>query len=605
MSDRLLPYFNRELVAIRKLAGEFADAHPKIAGRLRLSPDAIDDPHVARLLDGVAYLSARVHQRLDDEFPELTDALLSALYPGFLAPVPSSAIVQFTPKADLQGGAEIDAGFAIETERVRGHPCRFRTAYPVTLWPVRIAQARLSGQPFVAPANPLAAGAASVLRIVVETMAPDMTFAKLGMDRLRLFLRGGPAIAPHLHEMLAAHVIGVALAEAPGDPAPVLLDPASVRPVGFADDEALLPWPARGFAGFRLLTEYFAFSDKFRFFDIDGLDRRTLVLDRNRLEIFIYFDRSMTELERALGTEHLALGCTPMVNIFPQRCEPIRLDQTETEYRVIPDARGVGAFEVWGITAVTETDAAGNTAPWLPFYRVGRVEDSDVGGQYLEARRPAPVAVGGTETFIAPFGADFDAHAPGDKVLSVEAMCLNRDLPAALPFGGGHPVLTALSPHDGIAGIACLTPPGATLRPDLAERGAWRLISHLSLGHLSVVGGAEGAAALRDVLRLYDRAGTAETRGAIEALVAVTARPGTARVPGGRAGSFCRGLDIALEFESKAYHDNGLFLLGAVLERFLALHGTINSFVRTTLRLRGRIDPVKRFPPRAGYRTLL
>ena len=346
MSDRLRPYFNRELVAIRKLAGEFADAHPKIAGRLRLSPDAIDDPHVARLLDGVAYLSARVHQRLDDEFPELTDALLSALYPGFLAPVPSSAIVQFTPKADLQGGAEIDAGFAIETERVRGHPCRFRTAYPVTLWPVRIAQARLSGQPFVAPANPLAAGAASVLRIVVETMAPDMSFAKLGMDRLRLFLRGGPAIAPHLHEMLAAHVIGVALAEAPGDPAPVLLAPASVRPVGFADDEALLPWPARGFAGFRLLTEYFAFSDKFRFFDIDGLDRRTLVLDRNRLEIFIYFDRSMTELERALGTEHLALGCTPMVNIFPQRCEPIRLDQTETEYRVIPDARGVGAFEV-------------------------------------------------------------------------------------------------------------------------------------------------------------------------------------------------------------------------------------------------------------------
>lgn len=605
MSDRLLPYFNRELLAIRKLAGEFADAHPKIAGRLRLSQDAIDDPHVARLLDGVAYLSARVHQRLDDEFPELTDALLSALYPGFLAPIPSAAIMQFACKPDLQNAAEIPAGFILETERVHGHPCRFRTAYPVTLWPVQIEQVRLAGQPFVAPANPLANGASSVLRIVLRTQAPDMTFAKLGIDRLRLFLRGGPAIAPHVHELLAAHTVGIALAEAPGDPEPVLLGPEALRQVGFAHDEALLPWPARGFSGFRLLAEYFSFADKFRFFDIDGLDRKSLVLDKNRLEIFIYLDRSIVDLERALTAEHLALGCSPMVNIFPQRCEPVRLDQTETEYRVVPDARRIGALEVWGITSVTETDASGRSSRWAPFYRVGQTGEDKPAGHYLETRRPSSAALGGTETCLAPVAAEFNPSDSADTVLSVEALCLNRDLPAALPFGGGHPTLSALSPHDGIAGMSCLTPPGPTLRPVLAERGAWRLISHLSIGHLSVVGGAEGAAALREILRLYDRAGTAETRSAIEALVAVTAKPGTARVPGGRLGSFCRGLDIALEFEPKAYHDNGLFLLGAVLERFLALHGTVNSFVRTTLRLRGRVDPAMRFPPRAGYRTLL
>lgn len=605
MSDRLLPYFNRELLAIRKLAGEFAEAHPKIAGRLRLSQDAIDDPHVARLLDGVAYLSARVHQRLDDEFPELTDALLSALYPGFLAPIPSAAIVQFECKPDLQNAAEIPAGFTIETERVHGHPCRFRTAYPVTLWPVRIEQVRLAGQPFVAPANPLATGASSVLRIVVSTQAPDMTFAKLGVDRLRLFLRGGAAIAPHLQELLAAHTVGVALAEAPGDPEPVLLGPECVRPVGFADDEALLPWPARGFSGFRLLAEYFAFADKFRFFDIDGLDRKSLVLDKNRLEIFIYLDRSVIELERAVSAEHFALGCSPMVNIFPQRCEPIRLDQTETEYRVVPDARRIGALEVWGITGVSETDSAGRSSRWAPFYRINQTTESKPAGFYLETRRQSSAVIGGTETCLAPLSAEFEPYRASDTVLSVEALCLNRDLPAALPFGGGHPSLSALSPHDGIAGINCLTPPGPTLRPVLAERGAWKLISHLSLGHLSVIGGAEGAAALREILRLYDRAATGETRAAIEALVGVSAKPGTARVPGGRLGSFCRGLDVSLEFDPKAYQDNGLFLLGAVLERFLALQGTINSFVRTTLRLRGRVDPAMRFPPRAGYRTLL
>lgn len=603
MSDALLPYFNRELLAVRKLAAEFAETHPKIAGRLRLSPDAIDDPHVARLLDGVAYLSARVHQRLDDEFPELTDALLSALYPGFLAPIPAASIVQFECKPDLQANLRLEAGFALETERVRGQACRFETAYPVSLWPVRIEQVRLSGQPFVAPANPLAPGAASVLRIVLTTMSPELGFDRLGLDRLRLYLRGGAAIAPHLHELLAAHTLGVALAEAPGDPNPVLLGPDAVRPVGFEAEEALLPWPARGFAGFRLLAEYFAFPEKFRFIDIDGLDRKTLALAGNRLEIFIYLDRSAIELERAVAAEHLALGCAPMVNIFRQRCEPIRLDQTETEYRVVPDARRGAGMEVWGITSVSETDRSGSAKPWAPFYRAGQ-DGGTPAGYYIENRRPS-VALGGTETFLAPFAPEFDPRAPAETVLSVDALCVNRDLPAALPFGGGHPQLSPLTPHDGVARIACLTPPGPTLRPRLAERGAWRLISHLSIGHLSVVGGAEGAAALRDVLRLYDRAETAETRAAIEALVGVSAKPGTARVPGGRLGSFCRGLDVTLEFDPKPYRENGLYLLGAVLERFLALHGTVNSFVRTTLRLRGRADPAMRFPPRAGYRTLL
>lgn len=605
MSDSLLPYFNRELLAIRKLATEFADAHPKIAGRLRLSSDAIDDPHVARLLDGVAYLSARVHKRLDDEFPELTDALLSSLYPGFLAPIPSAAIVQFECKPDLQANVRLDAGFVLETERVRGQACRFQTAYPVSLWPIRIEQVRLTGQPFVAPANPLAPRAASVLRIVLTTMASDVGFDKLGLDRLRLYLRGGPAIAPHLHELLAAHTLGVAIAESPGDPNPVLLGPEAIQPVGFAPDEALLPWPARGFSGFRLLAEFFAFSEKFRFFDIDGLDRKTLAHAGNRLEIFIYLDRSAIELERAVGTEHLALGCTPMVNIFTQHCEPVRLDQTETEYRVVPDARRTAGIEIWGITGVTETDRTGTIRPWEPFYRAGQGGTGSPAGYYLEARRPAPAALGGTETFLAPFAPGFDPHASADTVLSVDALCVNRDLPAALPFGGGHPHLSPVSPHDGIARVTCLTPPGATLRPRLAERGAWRLISHLSLGHLSVVGGADGAAALRDVLRLYDRAETAETRAAIEAVINVSAKSGTARVPGGRLGSFCRGLDVTVEFDPKVYQESGLFLLGAVLEQFLALHGTINSFVRTTLRLRGRIDPAMRFPPRAGYRTLL
>ncbi len=607
MADALLPYFNQELVAIRRLAAEFANTHPKIAGRLRLSPDAVDDPHVARLLDGVAFLSARAQQRLDDEFPELTDTLLGVLYPHYLAPFPSCAIAQFAPKADLASMLEIPAGFMLDTEAVRGQSCRFRTAGNLQLWPIKIESAKLMSLPFTAPINPLATGANAVLRLVLTTLNPEIKFAQLGLDRLRLFLRGSPATSLPLFEILAGHSLGMALADGPNDPNPVLLAKSAVAQAGFEPEDALLPWPARSFSGFRLLSEYFAFPQKFMFLDLIGLEAKTATCNHNKLEIFIYLDRSSGELERAVNAEVFAMGCTPIVNLFPQRCEPIPLDHTTTEYRVLPDARRSGIMEVWNITSVTEVRTDTTTQPWRPFYRLSETGQTAPagGGFFQEIRRSAPASLGGSDTYLAPYDPRFDATAKSDSVLSIEALCLNRDLPAELPFGGGHPRLTALKPNSAIAQISCITPPTPTLRPETRARGAWRLISHLSLGHLSVTGGAEGAAALKEVLRLYDLRDTADTRTALEALLSVNAAPGTARVQNSRLGAFCRGLDVTLEFEPRAFQGAGLYLLSSVLERFLALHATINSFVRTTIRLRGKTDPEARFPARAGARALL
>jgi type VI secretion system protein ImpG len=607
LADSLLPYYNQELVAIRRLASEFATAHPKIAGRLRLAPDAVDDPHVARLLDGVAFLSARAQKRLDDEFPELTDTLLGVLYPHYLAPFPSCAIAQFTSKGDLQTMLEIPAGFTLDTEPVRGQSCRYRTASALTIWPVKIETARVMGLPFTAPVNPLAIGAVAVLRLVLTTANPEVKFSDLGLDTLRLFVRGSPATSLPLFEAMAGHTLGVALADHAGDPAAVLLPSHAVTQAGFAPEDALLPWDARSFSGFRLLSEYFGFPQKFMFLDIAGLSAKTLLCESNKLEIFIYLGRTSPELERAVSAETFALGCTPIVNLFPQRCEPVNLDHTTTEYRVTPDARRAGVMEVWGINAVNEVRQDTTVRPWQPFYRLAETTPHPANdpGFFHEIRRQAAASVGGSDVFIGAYDPGFDPNAKIDSVLSVDALCLNRDLPAELPFGGGHPRLTALTPNTGIAQIACITPPTPTLRQELHARGGWRLISHLSLGHLSVTGGAAGAAALKEVLKLYDLRDTAETRTAIEALLSVTARPGTARVPGSRLGAFCRGLDVDLEFEPRAFQSAGLYLLGSVLERFLALHATVNSFVRTTIRVRGRTDPEIRFPPRAGTRVLL
>ncbi len=605
MSDALLPYYNRELEALRELGAEFAQLYPKIAGRLRLSADAADDPHVERLLEGVAFLAARVHHRLDDEFPELTDALLGVLYPHYLAPVPSCAVAQFTPQPDVRVPLQIARHVLLDTEPVAGQPCRFRTAYPTTLWPVEIETLRLSGLPLAAPPNPRAPGATAVLRIALRCMAPEMTFSELGVDRLRFFLRGASAMP--LYELLCGHTLGVAYAGAPADPTPVLLPPDVIQPVGFAADEAVFPWPARSFSGFRLLTEYFAFPEKFLFVDLSRIEAKTLVGAGRQLEIFVYLDRAAPELERVLGVDSLALGCTPIVNLFSHACEPTPLTHTETEYRLVADPRRPAGLEIWGVERVREARADGSVRSWVPFYRLA--QDAGPAGEgagfYHVTRRPGAAPIGGTEVFLAPHDPAIDVDRPADAVLSVDALCLNRDLPTQLPFGGGQPRLRLVEGLGSVAGVACLTAPTSTLRAPLRESGYWRLVSHLSLGHLSIVGGEAGAQSLKEVLRLYDLRGTAESRAAIDSLVGVSTAPGTARVPGSRAGSFCRGLDVTLEYDAATWQTGGLFLLAAVMERFLALHATVNAFVRTRAVLRGRPGVVASWPARAGARVLL
>ena len=606
MLDDLLPHYNAELRAVRELARDFAAAHPRIAGRLRLSADSVEDPHVGRLIEAFAFLNARTRLKLDDDFPELTEALLGQLYPHYLAPVPSMSVVALTPQPALAGLAVTAARSAVTTEAVEGEPLHFTTAYPVEMWPVALTAAKLSGPPLAAPRNPAAANAAGVLRLTFRCLNPGQRFTDLGLDRLRLFLPGEARTAQILHELLAGAVVSVALADSAVDESPVFLPASSVRPVGLAEAEVLLPLPPAAEPAYALLSELFCFPEKFLFFDLTGLSAKTLRDGGRTLEVFLYLDRHDPVLERQIGPSDFRLFCTPVVNLFPMRADPIRLDNGRFEHRISPDARRESALEVYSVEDVVVTDRSGEPQAYRPFFSVGRRREGREPAQrfWQASRRASPHAGGGDDVFLRVTDADGAVLADRDHIASVDIVATNRDLPQRLPFGGGRPKL-ALSPAGQAASVECLLAPTAPRRLHRGPGELWRLISHLTLNHVSVGEAGQGLAVVRELLALYDRPGDPAGRALADRLTVVEARPAFARAPGGGGVAFTSGVDLALEFDDARLSGSGAFLLGSVLEAVFASMAAVNAFSRTELRLKGEKGAWRRWPARTGTRELI
>lgn len=603
--DDLLPYYNRELEFLRRQGGEFAARFPKVAGRLRLTADAIEDPHVARLIESIALLNARIRLKLDDDFPELTEALLSVLYPHYLAPIPSMGIVQLGMGDEITEPYKLPRHTELESEPIDGERCRFRTTQDVTLWPFEVTQVSLQGRPFRAPRNPAGRGALAALHVKLRGTSDQATFSALQPDRVRFHIAGSAAQSLPLYEMLANRVVSVAVAEGVEDPKAVFLPPSCVQPIGFGRDEGMLAYPARSFVGYRVITEYFAFPEKFMFFDLVGLSARAMLGAGRELDVFFYFSETDKELERSIDATALRLGCTPVVNLFEQVAEPIRLGGTVYEYRIVPDARRIDALEVYSVEQVRASAPDGTEHKFSPFF--GLRHEPGAAHRFWQAmRRPAIRARDrGTEMFLSLVDRDANPTTAANWTAHADILCLNRDLPSRLPFGGGRPKLDLLAPTPAIKRLSLLAAFTPTRRPAMGSGRLWRLLSHLNLNHLSITGGENGAEALREVLRLYDFADAAETQAAIEGIAAVRSERGLARVSVGDSTVIAHGIDVSLTLDATRFPAGGAYLFAAVLERFLGLYAAVNAFSRLTARLEGRAGIMRRWPPRTGEKILL
>jgi type VI secretion system protein ImpG len=617
VSKSLHEYYEAELVYLRQTAQEFARQFPATANRLLLEANRSLDPHVERLLEGFAFLTGRVQHKLDDEFPELTDALLSVLYPHYLAPVPSMAIVQFDldpERAQLPDGFKLARHSPLHSARVGGVECKFRTGYETTLWPVAVTEARLQQPPFPqgwqAPPK-----TRSALRLQIETTG-ELPFSGLSLDRLRLYLSSENAVVANFYEQVFNHALQVVFRPLDNNTAaaPFVLRPEeALFPVGFEAAEGLLPYTPQSFPGYRLLTEFFTFPSKFWFIDLGGFRRARAAGFQRKLEVVVFLDRKGERLESIIDASMFRTGCVPIVNLFEQTAEPIPLTQTRSEYRVVPDVAAPEGTEVHSILSVTSVDPAKGTTEYHPFYSFRHGGDRRTRRTFWYAvRRPVVGSADrGYDTYLNLVDLDFDPHVPAEKSLVVWTLCTNRDLPTRLPQAGEE-AMFELELAAPVRRINCLRAPSLPLRPPVRRGAYWRLVSHLALNHLSLTDPEEGRTALRELLSLYDftdpEAGQQQalvTQQLVEGVMAVRSRPVIGRTGGPTASGFCRGTEITVEFDFEKYVGVGVYLFASVLERFLALYASVNSFTQLVAMLHKEQLLVKKWPPRAGEQPLL
>jgi type VI secretion system protein ImpG len=618
MSDDLFPYYERELLFIRQLAQEFARHYPAPAVRLLLEANRSADPHVERLLESFALLTGRLHQKLAAEYPELTEALLGVLYPHYLAPVPSMAVVQFEldpARGQLPQGFVLDKGSRLYTPPVTDLPCHFRTGYPVTLWPVRLTEARLHAPPFP-PGLPVPPGAAAALRLRLETLG-GMSFADLELDRLCFYLHGDLEAMPLLYELLLNHAIQVLFRPAEPDrtPAAVALRPHQcLFQVGFEKEDSLLPYPPRAALGYRLLTEFFAFPAKFLFVDLAGWAQARRAGFKTRLEVVVFLNRTAKNVEQAVDVSTFRLGCAPVVNLFEKPAEPITLTPGRYEYPVVPDAAHPLGLEVAAVESVVSLDPATNrTTEYPPFYsfRHGATQEEPQTFWYATRRPSATPDDRGTDVYLNLVDQNFTPRLPADATVRVRTTSSNRDLPTQLNRTGEEIAFT-LEMAAPLTRIVCLRRPTPALRPPPRRGAAWRLVSHLSPNHLSLTDPQEGLEALQDILRLYDfsdpAAGqqqlAAVTRQLVDGVVALRTRRVIGRTADPARG-FCRGIEVTLEFDETKDAGTGVFLFASVLERFLSLYVSVNSFSQLVGKVKQADGVFKRWPPRAGEGPLV
>ena len=599
------PFLSCYLDEMDKLSVEgsnFARAHRQVAANLDFRGAQTADPQMARLIESFAFLTARLQQKFDEEFPQIPTALLAELYPQLVAPIPSGAIVHFdvSPEQDRSAeGVVVPRGTSLFALTSEGAECRFRTGFDLPLWPIKVSQISMP-EPEELDCLDDRPDVEACVRVRLECLGSKRTFAEFDpekLQKLQFYVDGDRNSRFRLFDLLCNNLAGIAIVR-PGDPETVVHRPRlTLRPIGLEPDQAMLPYPEASHHGYRLLQEYFNFPDKFMFVELAGLARGDLG-DQRTVDLLFLLDAEPIEPIR-IQDQKLRLCCVPIINLFHLTSEPIRLDHFSVDYLLEPEIRSAGTTEIHSVLGVTRSQAGKNKAEALQPY-FGGVPHADAGPlRWLTRRQPASnPAMSGTEVQLSFVDAELNPAVPAEDVLFAQLLCTNRMLARQIPKETHFQIESDLPKER----IRCLGRPTRPADPPMAGENLWRLVSHLTLNKLSL-GDLE---ALKQILFLYSGSDeNSRKRLQIEGIHSLTTKLVVRRLGDRHWRGFVRGTEIKLVLTEKNFVGASAYAFGAVLDRFFALYASVNSFTELVIFREHHEEEWKRWPARSGDRPLL
>ncbi|SFD48385.1 type VI secretion system baseplate subunit TssF [Massilia yuzhufengensis] len=610
--EELLPYYERELVYLNTVGRELANQYPRLASELGISADGTEDPHIRRLVQACALLNARTARKLDDDYPEFTEALLGSLYPYFLQGIPSCSIARVgagpgqPAPAKLEQVQSVPRGAEMSALHGKGTACRFRTTSPLLLAPVGVLRARY--EPVVhAPAHVrLPARASGQIAITIESAAPARLLRQLGMPRLRLYVDADPLLAASLLDTLFMQV-GASYLEI-GDGGPWRqVERMPIALGGFADDDALVPLRPSEHGAYRLLSEYFAFPEKFHFIDIDlGKLAPMLPAAAHRFTLHLivgglHGDSGAARLLGTLHAGHLVPGCAPVVNLFHQAAMPVRITHRTAMYDVAPGRHedDVEVYSIDSVNVLRTAEGRVQSVAYRPYYGLRHGEGAELRERYWFARRDDR-GVHRHRMKIGFTDAGFSLSADEQCVASIDLTCTNGAHAASCGFGAPGGDLVSETATNGLP-VHLLRKPTLPHRFPSSGGTHWRLVAQLALNHRSL-GDLD---AFREVLTLYDVSRSAATQRQIAGITAMQALPSTAWMRNAIGATLVHGTEVRMTVDEEAFAGTSLYVFAEVVNRFFGLYVHINSFTRLSLRSAQTDRELLRCEPRNGKLTLV
>jgi len=600
--EQLLPYYEKQLQEFGQQSREFAQKYPKIAQRLSLNQEQIDDPHIERLIQAFSLIAARIDKKLEDSYDVFTHSLFEVMFPQYLRHFPACTVVSFediNKLKQLTAAHIIPQKTALKSRSFKGVQCEFNTTNDVRLLPISLTQLEFQ----TSPSTHMHLNQNATLSLKFEIFNDAQKW--ILDEKLPIYLDAISNFPLQVLDSIFRKDTGFALRV--GQRVVEISNPFEV--MGFTEQESLLPIDQHTHHAYRLLMEYFCFPEKFNYLNLDLSRLKGLLNQQNQFEILIHLklnlnDQAVVRNYSELNIANFKLFTTPAINLFEKQAEPQKISHTQLQYPLITDAHHPELYQVYSVIEMNmvreKTNQEQTHLPVLPFFAMSHYQNDKV--QFFYSLNYVPAQNKTTQMGYSIVSKHLKPYEIKSDFISTRLLCSNGDLPHEALSQSNN--ILNLNDSSLARRALILKRPTSPFHFDKNKNEQWRIISHLSLNTLALMKG-DALSHVKELLALYNLPHSKENILLIDALKQLSFSTTNKLVNSKPFPMFIRGVKAELAVNKSVFRGHSLYIFSQLLSHIFNLKVQINSFVDVVVKDSLNQQEIYQCVQNVGGKTLL